>query len=82
MTQKIIDAKRAEIETKKELLGKMQYRLWAMSHDTRRDDSGEKYHQASPCTRRHLEESIFELCQEIYEIELDVDGIQHEIDAQ
>ena len=81
MTQKLIDAKRAEIEAMQTLLGKMQYRLWAMSHDSRRDDTGEKYYQSSPCSHRRFEKAIFGLCEEIYQIQLEIDDIQYEMDA-
>lgn len=81
MTQKLIDAKRDEIKAQKAELGKMQYRLWAMSHSDRIDETGQKYERTSPCSHRRLEEAIFNLCEKIHELELDVDGIQYEMDA-
>ncbi|QDP54625.1 MAG: hypothetical protein Unbinned3459contig1002_17 [Prokaryotic dsDNA virus sp.] len=82
MTQKLIDAKRAEIEAQKVELGKMQYRLWAMSHSDRIDETGQKLERVTaPCSHRRLEEAIFDLCEKIHDLELDIDDIQYEMDA-
>lgn len=81
MTEKIIDAKRAEMEAKKIRLGKIAYNKWAMSHDERTDDTGERFNNVSPSSLRRIQEAEFDLCEEIYHLQLEIDTIQYEMNA-
>jgi len=79
--QNIIEAKRKEIEAKKVELGKIAYNKWAMVFDGRVDDTGEKYNRASPASHRKIQQIEFDLCEEIYNLILEVEEIEYEMEA-
>ena len=80
--QNVIEAKRKEVEAKKVELGKIAYNKWAMVFDGRADDTGEKYNRASPDSHRKIQQIEFDLCEEIYDLILEIEAIEYEMEAQ
>jgi hypothetical protein len=52
-----------------------------MVFDGRVDDTGEKYNRASPASHRKIQQIEFDLCEEIYNLILEVEEIEYEMEA-